>query len=43
MQTFNLFDGAPDTPPDGTEPPGYLAHGVQLGPKLGASRHGMSV
>jgi hypothetical protein len=43
MQTFNLFDGETDTPPDGTEPPGYLAHAVRLGPKLGASRLGMSI
>jgi uncharacterized cupin superfamily protein len=43
MQTFNLFSGQTDTGPDGTEPPGYLAHAVRLGPKLGASRLGMSV
>jgi uncharacterized cupin superfamily protein len=43
MQTFNLFNAETDTPPDGTEPPGYRAHAAQLGPKLGASRLGMSV
>ncbi len=43
MQTFNLFDGPTDTGPDGTEPPGYRPHSVPLGPKLGASRLGMSV
>ena len=43
MQTFNLFSGETDTGPDGTEPPGYLAHAVRLGPKLGASRLGMSI
>jgi uncharacterized cupin superfamily protein len=43
MQTFNLFSGETDTGPDGTEPPGYLAHAVRLGPKLGASRLGMTV
>ena len=43
MQTFNLFDGETDTPPDGTEPPGYLCHAVRLGPKLGASLLGMSI
>jgi uncharacterized cupin superfamily protein len=43
VQTFNLFHGETDTPPDGTEPPGYLGHVVQLGPKLGASLIGMSV
>lgn len=43
MQTFNLFSGETDTGPDGTEPPGYLAHAVRLGPRVGASRLGMTV
>ena len=43
MQTFNLFEGETDTPPDGTEPPGYLAHAVRLGPKLGGALLGMSI
>jgi uncharacterized cupin superfamily protein len=43
MHTFNLFKGETDVGPDGTEPPGYLAHAVRLGPKLGASRLGMSI
>jgi uncharacterized cupin superfamily protein len=43
METFNLFSGETDTPPDGTEPSGYLCSAVRLGPKLGASRLGMSV
>ena len=43
MQTFNLFHGETDIPPDGTEPPGYLASAARLGPKLGASRLGMSI
>jgi uncharacterized cupin superfamily protein len=43
MQTFNLFEGQTDTGPDGTEPPGYLAHAVRLGPKIGASQLGMSI
>jgi uncharacterized cupin superfamily protein len=43
METFNLFDGATDTGPDGTEPPGYLCHAARLGPRLGASLLGMSV
>jgi uncharacterized cupin superfamily protein len=43
MQTFNLFSGATEVGPDGTEPPGYLARAVQLGPRLGASRLGMSL
>src|SRR5262249_38204821 len=43
METFNLFNGPTDVAPDGTEPPGYLARAARLGPKLGASRLGMSV
>jgi uncharacterized cupin superfamily protein len=43
METFNLFRGATDAPPDGSEPPGYLCSAARLGPKLGASRLGMSV
>jgi uncharacterized cupin superfamily protein len=43
MRTFNLFNGETDTGPDGTEPAGYLAHGVRLGPTLGASLLGMSI
>lgn len=43
MQTFNLHDDDTDTGPDGTEPPGYLSHTARLGPKLGASRLGMSI
>jgi uncharacterized cupin superfamily protein len=43
MQTFNLFSGETDTGPDGTEPPGYLCRASRLGPRLGASRLGMSV
>lgn len=41
MDTFNLFHGETDKgPPD---EPGYRGKSVQLGPKLGASRLGMSV
>jgi uncharacterized cupin superfamily protein len=43
METFNLFSDDTDTGPDGTEPPGYLCRAARLGPKLGASRLGMSV
>src|SRR6266536_231502 len=43
METFNLFAGETDLGPDGTEPPGYLSRAARLGPKLGASRLGMSV
>ena len=43
METFNLFSDVTDLGPDGTEPPGYLCRTARLGPKLGASRLGMSV
>jgi uncharacterized cupin superfamily protein len=43
MDTFNVFTGETDLDPDGTEPPGYLCRAARLGPKLGASRLGMSV
>ena len=43
MEIFNLFTGDTDVGPDGSEPPGYLCRAVRLGPKLGASRLGMSV
>lgn len=43
METINLFSAEADVPPDGTEPPGYLASALRLGPKLGGSRLGMSL
>jgi uncharacterized cupin superfamily protein len=43
METFNLFSDVTELGPDGTEPPGYLCRAARLGPKLGASRLGMSV
>jgi uncharacterized cupin superfamily protein len=43
MEPFNLFNNETDLAPDGTEPPGYLCRAARLGPKLGASRLGMSV
>jgi uncharacterized cupin superfamily protein len=41
METFNLFRGA--TGADESDPPGFQARSAQLGPRLGASRLGMSV
>jgi uncharacterized cupin superfamily protein len=41
METFNLFHGA--TSVDAGDPPGFRAGAAQLGPRLGASRLGMSV
>jgi hypothetical protein len=43
MQTFNLFHGETNVGPDGTEPPGYLAHAARIGPKLGATQLGLTV
>lgn len=43
METFNLFGGPAEVGPDETDPPGYRCSAVRLGPKLGASRIGVSV
>jgi uncharacterized cupin superfamily protein len=43
MEIFNLFTGETDLGPEGTEPAGYQCRVARLGPKLGASRLGMSV
>ncbi|HJQ74329.1 MAG TPA: cupin domain-containing protein, partial [Gaiellaceae bacterium] len=44
MQTLNLFESRTDTPPDGTEPPGYeKTRAVRVGQKIGATRMGMSI
>ena len=43
MEIFNLFTGETDIGPEGNEPAGYLCTAARLGPKLGASRLGMSV
>jgi uncharacterized cupin superfamily protein len=43
MDVFNLFDGATETAADPTDPPGYACSSVRVGPKLGASRIGMSI
>jgi uncharacterized cupin superfamily protein len=43
METFNLYNGATETPPDKNDPPGYACSAVRIGPKIGASKLGMSV
>jgi uncharacterized cupin superfamily protein len=43
MDLFNLFTGATDVPPDPSDPEGYACSAVRVGPKIGASRHGLSV
>ncbi len=43
MEVFNLFHGELETPPDPNDPDGYASSGVRVGPKIGASRVGMSV
>jgi len=43
MNIFNLFTGETDIGPEDTDPPGYRVDAARLGPKLGASRVGMSV
>lgn len=40
---FNLFSDAIDGALDESDPPGYRCRAVRLGPRLGASRLGMSV
>ena len=43
MEIFNLFTGATDDGPDGTEPEGYHCRAVRVGAKIGAAQLGMSV
>jgi uncharacterized cupin superfamily protein len=44
MEIFNIFSGAADIGPDGTEPPGYeKTRRVPVGKKIGATRMGMSI
>jgi uncharacterized cupin superfamily protein len=44
MDTFNIFTGATDVGPDGSEPPGYdECTAVRVGKKIGAKRLGMSI
>jgi uncharacterized cupin superfamily protein len=43
MDVFNIFTGATDEGPDGTEPPGYECSAVRVGKKIGAARLGMSI
>jgi hypothetical protein len=43
MDVFNLFSGATETAADPNDPPGYACSAVRVGPKIGASKLGMSV
>ena len=43
MEPVNLFAVETEAAPDATDPAGYKCSAVRLGPKLGASRLGMSV
>ncbi len=43
MKRYNVFLGETEIGPDGTEPPGFRCRASRLGPKLGASRIGMSI
>jgi uncharacterized cupin superfamily protein len=43
MDMFNIFTGETDVPPDPSDPEGYACSAVRVGPKIGASRLGMSV
>jgi uncharacterized cupin superfamily protein len=43
VEVFNLFHGELETPPDPNDPEGYASSNVRVGPKIGASRLGMSV
>jgi uncharacterized cupin superfamily protein len=43
MNVFNIFEGAMEIGPDPNDPPGYACSAVRVGPKLGASKLGMSV
>ena len=43
MNVFNLFDGATETPADPNDPLGYACSAVRVGPKIGASKLGMSI
>jgi uncharacterized cupin superfamily protein len=44
MEIFNIFSGAADVGPDGTEPPGYdKTRAVHVGKKIGATRIGMTI
>jgi uncharacterized cupin superfamily protein len=43
METSNIFSAETELGPDGSEPPGYLCSATRIGPKLGASRLGMSI
>lgn len=43
METFNIFAGATELGPEGDEPAGYDCRATRVGPKIGASRMGMSI
>jgi uncharacterized cupin superfamily protein len=43
MDVFNIFDGDTELQPDETDPPGYRGRAVRVGPKIGATRLGMSL
>ena len=43
MEIFNLFTGEPDDLSTEKTPDGFRCNAVQIGPKIGASRLGMSV
>ena len=43
MDVFNIFTGDTDVPPDPSDPEGYACSAVRIGPKIGASRLGMSI
>ncbi|MBV8066100.1 MAG: hypothetical protein JOY73_11285, partial [Actinobacteria bacterium] len=42
MDVFNIFSGEPEDL-SGDDPEGYRSHSVRVGPKIGASRLGMSI
>jgi uncharacterized cupin superfamily protein len=43
VEVFNLFNGAMETPADPNDPEGYACSAVRVGPRIGASRLGLSV
>jgi uncharacterized cupin superfamily protein len=43
METFNLFAGEPDDLSTEKTPDGYRCNAVRVGPRIGASRMGMTV
>ena len=43
MEIFNVFTGEPDDLPRGDTPEGYRCRAVRVGPRIGATRLGMSI